>query len=250
LLQRMDVVTGGASATYGSGAMAGVVNLVLNNRMQGINLDLDYGVNEAGDGNSPHVALSGGGTLFNGRGHGLFGIEWQDTKAISDCAAARSWCAESRVLFNNFNGSGQIVGNTFTPQPGPGFESLPARFEMANVRYSQYAPTGMLASTSTSNTSGIWLTPDGRDVYQQPFGFNGGGGGGTSGFGTSAMNGDGPVLTSGTSMRPSTDRKTFFANFEFDFTERMTGYVQANYSHTESENRQAYLASSHCVRFN
>src|SRR5690606_29965674 len=41
LLQRMDVVTGGASATYGSGAMAGVVNLVLNNRMQGINLDLD-----------------------------------------------------------------------------------------------------------------------------------------------------------------------------------------------------------------
>ncbi len=32
LLSRMDVVTGGASATYGSGAMAGVVNLVLNNR--------------------------------------------------------------------------------------------------------------------------------------------------------------------------------------------------------------------------
>src|SRR5690606_13410925 len=45
-------------------------------------------------------------------------------------------------------------------------------------------------------------------------------------------------------------RKTFFANFEFDFTERMTGYAQANYSRTESENRQAYLASSHCVRFN
>jgi outer membrane receptor protein involved in Fe transport len=40
LLQRMDVVTGGASATYGSGAMAGVVNLVLNNRLQGINLDM------------------------------------------------------------------------------------------------------------------------------------------------------------------------------------------------------------------
>jgi len=250
LLQRMDVVTGGASATYGSGAMAGVVNLVLNNRMQGINVDLDYGVNGAGDGSSPHVALSGGGSLFGGRGHGLFGIEWQDTNAISDCAAARSWCAESRALFNNFTGAGQIVGNTFTPQPGPGFESMPARFEMANVRYSQYAPTGMLASTSANNTSGVWLTPDGRGVFQQPFGFNGGGGTGTSGFGTNAMNGDGPLLTSGTSMRPSTERKTFFANFEFDFSESMTGYVQANYSLTESENRQAYLASSHCVRFN
>src|SRR5690606_24816442 len=54
LLQRMDVVTGGASATYGSGAVAGVVNLVLDNRRTGISLDMDYGVNEAGDGRSPH----------------------------------------------------------------------------------------------------------------------------------------------------------------------------------------------------
>jgi hypothetical protein len=42
LLQRMEVATGGASATYGSGAMAGVVNLVLNNRLRGVNIDLDY----------------------------------------------------------------------------------------------------------------------------------------------------------------------------------------------------------------
>ena len=58
LLQRMDVVTGGASATYGSGAMAGVVNLVLNNRLTGFNLDMDYGINEAGDGGSPHYLAS------------------------------------------------------------------------------------------------------------------------------------------------------------------------------------------------
>ena len=53
LLERMDVVTGGASATYGSGAMAGVVNLVLNRRLNGVNLDMDYGINEAGDGAQP-----------------------------------------------------------------------------------------------------------------------------------------------------------------------------------------------------
>src|SRR5690606_14270485 len=57
LLERMDVVTGGASATYGSGAMAGVVNLVLNTRKQGVSVDVDYGVNEAGDGGSPHVSI-------------------------------------------------------------------------------------------------------------------------------------------------------------------------------------------------
>src|SRR5690606_6076281 len=98
---RMDVVTGGASATYGSGAMAGVVNLVLNSRMQGVNVDVDYAVNEAGDGNAPHVSVSGGRSFFGGRGHGLFGAEWEKQSAIRDCAAARSWCAESRYLFTN-----------------------------------------------------------------------------------------------------------------------------------------------------
>lgn len=48
LLQRMEVVTGGSSSTYGSGAMSGEVNLVLDRRLEGVDLDVDYGVNEAG----------------------------------------------------------------------------------------------------------------------------------------------------------------------------------------------------------
>lgn len=43
LVQRIDVLTGGASATYGSDAVAGVVNFVLNRRFQGITLDSAYG---------------------------------------------------------------------------------------------------------------------------------------------------------------------------------------------------------------
>ncbi len=198
LLQRMDVVTGGASATYGSGAMAGVVNLVLNTRMQGINLDLDYGVNEAGDGSSPHVSLSGGTSLLGGKGHVLFGLEWQNSAAIRDCAAARDWCAESRTLFSN-TGAGQT---STTPSPRcPATKAFPARFEMANVRFGQYAPTGMIASTQVANTSGTWFTNDGRDVYQQAFGFRGGAGG------TACMNGDGPQITSDTPLRANSERR-------------------------------------------
>jgi outer membrane receptor protein involved in Fe transport len=248
LLQRMDVVTGGASATYGSGAMAGVVNLVLNSRMQGFNVDLDYGVNEAGDGGNPHVAVSGGTALLDGRAHTLFGLEWQNQSAIWDCAKARSWCAESRSLFTNYTGSGQVLNNAFTSQPG--YEAFPARFEMANVRYSQFAPTGMVASTSANNTSGIWISPDGRDVYTQPFGFRGGASAtGGSALGANAMNGDGPLLTSGTSMRPATERGTFFANFEYDINDKATAYFQGNYSRTEAENRNRYTSTLSCVRF-
>jgi outer membrane receptor protein involved in Fe transport len=248
LLERMDVVTGGASATYGSGAMAGVVNLVLNNRLQGINVDLDYAVNEAGDGASPHVALSGGTALLDGKAHALFAFEWQDQHAIRDCARARDWCAESRAMFNNFTGSGQILNNAFSAQPG--YSGFPAHFEVSNLRYSQFAPTGMLASTSTATTSGLYLTDDGKDVFRQAFGFNGGGGTGTAGLGTAAMNGDGPLLTSGTAIRPDNQRKTLFSNFEYDVSDRTTLYFQGNYSKTEATNRNRYTATTNCVRFN
>jgi outer membrane receptor protein involved in Fe transport len=248
LLQRMDVVTGGASATYGSGAMAGVVNLVLNNRMTGVNVDMDYGVNEAGDGSSPHLSVSGGMPFFGGKAHGLFGIEWQDQKAIRDCATARDWCAESRALLNNYtNFPGPQVDQTFTPTAG--YEDYPARFQVANVRRSQFAPTGTLFYNNANVTSNLMFNENGTDLEEYALGFRGG-------TGNNAMNGDSyadgtssPLATKFTAMRPSTERKSLFVNFEYNFTERTTGYVQANYAKTESLNRNPYTTGNYCVRF-
>jgi iron complex outermembrane recepter protein len=46
LIERIDVVTGGASATYGSDAIAGVVNFVLKKDFQGIQIDGQYGFSQ------------------------------------------------------------------------------------------------------------------------------------------------------------------------------------------------------------
>ncbi len=245
LLQRMDVVTGGASATYGSGAVAGVVNLVLNNRMSGINLDMDYGVNEAGDGGSPHVALSGGMPLFGGRGHALLGAEWQRTSAIQSCARARAWCAESRAMFTNSSGFLADPSAVLTGQlPGYSDGTYPARFQMANVRYSQWSPNGVIYQTGQPDaTTGFRLTDNGTGIEEFGLGFRGGAGSGN------VMNGDGPVATDGQSMRSGNERRTLFTNFEFNFTERTTGYLQANYANTNGENRNTYTTSTNCVRF-
>ncbi len=244
LLQRMDVVTGGASATYGSGAIAGVVNMVLNNRMQGVNLDLDYGINEAGDGASPHVALSAG-TRIGEKAHLLLGVEWQKQSAIRDCAAARDWCAESRALFsNNSTVSSDPLG---VSTPLPGFETFPARFEMANVRYSQFSPTGAIYHNSVANAVGYRFSADGSAVDEYSYGYRGG----TNTAATSGvMNGDGPLVTSGTAMRPSSDRKTLFSNFEYDLTGSTTAYLQANYAKTEGLNKNRYTSGTYCARFN
>jgi outer membrane receptor protein involved in Fe transport len=254
LLQRMDVVTGGASATYGSGAMAGVVNLVLNNRLTGFNLDVDYGINEAGDGGSPHISASGGMPLFGGRAHMLLGAEWQRQSAIRDCAAARAWCAESRTLFTNTAASTADVTAPRTALDG--YEAYPARFQSANVRYSQWGGdtpaeygNGSLYHASANITSGFRFNADGTGGVDYPYGYRGGFQP-ASGALPTAINGDGPLLTSGTAMRPSNTRKTLFGNFEFNLTERTTAYAQANYAKTESQNNNRYTTGTHCVRYN
>jgi outer membrane receptor protein involved in Fe transport len=251
LLQRMDVVTGGASATYGSGAMAGVVNLVLNNRLTGFNLDMDYGINEAGDGGSPHISASGGTPLFGGRGHVLVGAEWQDSAPIRDCAAARDWCRESRTLFTNSNSGLTEEGYGSPLVPLPGYENFPARFQMANMRFNQFSPNGVLYENNTSTdpnspppTSGYRFTADGTGIEEFPYGFRG------ASNASSVMNGDGPVTTSGSSLRAGSERKSLFSNFEFNFTERTTGYLQTSYAKTEAFNKNRYTANTACVRFN
>src|SRR5690348_17355659 len=51
MIQRIDVVSGGASAVYGADAMAGVVNFILRKDFQGLEVDLQDSITQAGDGN-------------------------------------------------------------------------------------------------------------------------------------------------------------------------------------------------------
>jgi outer membrane receptor protein involved in Fe transport len=247
LLERVDVVTGGASATYGSGAMAGVVNLVLNRRLTGINLDMDYGINEAGDGASPHVSLSGGMPLFGGKGHALIGLEWQDQHAVNNCAAARDWCAESRAMQNNYTGFLANATDTFSPLPG--FEGYPARFEMANVRRSQWSQNSTLYFNNANVTTDLRFNDAGTDLEPYALGFRGGTNPQNSTNAANAINGDGPLATWGSTMRAPTNRKTMFTNFEYDITPRTTAYVQARYAETKSTNVNAFSTGNYCVRF-
>ena len=76
LITRVDVVTGGASAVYGSDAVAGVVNLVYKTKFDGVQLDAQTGISEYGDGFDRQVNLLAGKNFADGRGnvtlHGEF----------------------------------------------------------------------------------------------------------------------------------------------------------------------------------
>ncbi len=69
LLERIDVVTGGASAVYGSDAMAGVVNLILKKNFQGIQFDTQYGQTGESDGDQIDVNILVGNNFADGAGN-------------------------------------------------------------------------------------------------------------------------------------------------------------------------------------
>jgi outer membrane receptor protein involved in Fe transport len=103
MIQRVETVTGGASAAYGSDAIAGVVNVILENSFEGIKAQADYGQTTRGDGESQHALLMGGTSFGGGRGHIVAGVEYQRNFGIGDCSKVRLWCAESYDIFNNAN---------------------------------------------------------------------------------------------------------------------------------------------------
>ena len=75
LISRVDVVTGGASAAYGSDALSGVVNFILDKKYTGVKGELSGGVTTYGDDRSWKVSLTAGTAFAGGRGHFLLSGE-------------------------------------------------------------------------------------------------------------------------------------------------------------------------------
>ncbi len=82
LLKRVEVVTGGASAVYGSDAVAGVVNFILNDEFKGAQLDTNYSITDHGDGEIVNVAATLGAGLDGGRGNVVLNLGYLDKESV------------------------------------------------------------------------------------------------------------------------------------------------------------------------
>lgn len=99
LIQRVDVVTGGASAVYGSDAVSGVVNFVLNNKYEGFKGTLSSGIAQQGD-NAEYLAqLAGGASFLNDKLHIVGSFEFYS--ANGELGRNRTWYANRPGLANN-----------------------------------------------------------------------------------------------------------------------------------------------------
>jgi iron complex outermembrane recepter protein len=93
LIQRVDVVTGGQSAVYGSDAIAGVVNFVLKRDFSGIEINSQYNVTGRGDGQTWDLNGTIGTNFDDGRGNVTMYAQY--TKRKPTFADDRSWARDS-----------------------------------------------------------------------------------------------------------------------------------------------------------
>jgi outer membrane receptor for ferrienterochelin and colicin len=84
LVERLEVVTGGASAAYGSDAVSGVTNIILRKNMQGIKAGAQMGVTQYSAAKQYTFNLSGGTSLMGNRLHLMGGVDVNRSDAITD----------------------------------------------------------------------------------------------------------------------------------------------------------------------
>jgi iron complex outermembrane recepter protein len=101
LVQRVEVVTGGASAAYGSDAVAGVTNFILNDKYEGLKFEGDIGVTERGDGFNYSGALTGGLSFADGRGRLIVSGEIAHTDGVFEVGQDRGWNHTGFVRIQN-----------------------------------------------------------------------------------------------------------------------------------------------------
>jgi iron complex outermembrane recepter protein len=82
LIERVDVVTGGASAVYGSDAIAGVVNFITKSDFSGIELNTSYDISEDGDGSRWNVDGTIGANFDDNRGNVVLHAGYFEREAV------------------------------------------------------------------------------------------------------------------------------------------------------------------------
>jgi outer membrane receptor protein involved in Fe transport len=138
LVQRVDVVTGGASAAWGSDAVAGVVNLILDKNFSGFKANVEGGDNSDFQHESYKFEASFG-TAFDGdRGHLILSGSYLDSPQ-SFFANQANW----------FNGTKLVNNPTYTATNGQ-----PALIHANNVGLAQATQGGLIVSNPAGTTPG------------------------------------------------------------------------------------------------
>jgi outer membrane receptor protein involved in Fe transport len=164
-IDRVEVVTGGSSAVYGSDAIAGVVNFILKDRFDGVQLRAQGGQTFRGDDPTYFASLTAGQSLFGDRLHLLGNFSWDKDEGLAS---------------RNRSISSQDCGTSFVPDPVTGVVGI-----CGPQAYSSFASQGrfnlvgaspaILTSDFTGNPTNLFTFDQTNALvngFRADFGFN------------------------------------------------------------------------------
>jgi outer membrane receptor protein involved in Fe transport len=112
LVERVDVVNGGASSSYGSDAVGGVVNFVTNTRFEGVKGNVQGAITNYDDDETIVAQIAAGSSFLDGRLHVVGSVEYHDEKGVGPgpygigLAGGRDWFTQRSLVNRNVTNDG------------------------------------------------------------------------------------------------------------------------------------------------
>jgi len=229
LVKRVDVVNGGASASYGSDAVGGVVNFITDTHFTGFKANILGSITRYNDDKTGLAQAAFGTSLFDDRVHLVVSGEYDNEGGVgpgnfgTDLAGDRDWFRASTLLDNRVTAAGG----------GP-------QYTYADYAQSyQYAKYGLITNGPLQGTA--------FDQNGVPYNFNYGSNGVPQGNGNVSncypgnsfcVGGDlSGGVGSGASLKSSLERINGYGRIGFDFAEGQEFYITANVAQVLTSNQ-------------
>jgi outer membrane receptor protein involved in Fe transport len=225
LMERVDVVTGGASAAYGADAVAGVVNFVLDREFEGLKARVSTGITEEMDGESYTIGIAGGKSFLDDRLHVVGSIDARQIDQIGpDWTRLDNWKNWGHVRNPDY------ISATATPNE-------PIRITVPYVHGAISAPQGLITSANrdfaynryvfTDDATGIRPYSPGDYLSLSGSGNQNNQSGGHE-YGYSELSTNRGVRGNDVAQR------SFFLGLQYDLTDQLTIHAQTIVGRSES----------------
>ncbi|MBC38860.1 MAG: TonB-dependent receptor [Oceanicaulis sp.] len=208
LIDRVDVVTGGASAVYGSDALAGVVNVILKDDFEGVVASTQAGISDEGDDETYRASLTMGSMFDQGRGNAVVSTTWsrengvyaRDREGLDRDGLSRAyfdptvenWQEDVIPYYSSYSERGRILI--------PGLSAGGTPTNAANLVFDE--TTGQVRPFTSANPDGSALDGFNRQAYR--------------------------------AIAVPTERFTFSSLVNYEVNEKMNFFFEGTYASTET----------------
>jgi outer membrane receptor protein involved in Fe transport len=219
LLDHVEVVTGGASAQWGSDAVAGVVNLILKHKFTGIQAEVQGGVSQRGDDTDERIGVVAGTNFLHDRGNLTVAFDYENNGGVGD-VNTRDWGKKHGYLIPNPCPGSAPVSAT-CPKGGNG---LATNLLLNDVQFSNGTPGGLITNTALKGTvfgpGGTISTPFQYGNFVGPTYMQGGGN-------------TGLYYPNGQPIAAPYNRWETYARASYEITDSIEAHAEASYAYSK-----------------